>query len=323
MALLLIVTVVRAAETASTRPTDQSVTFTQSDPRSGVDAQRKAGKVTVDAGLRYDIKDEHFTLYVPATYDETKPFGLMVWISAGGRGTIPHELIETCDRHDLIAVAADNSGNDRPIPLRLALALDAAFNLQQQYKIDVSRIYASGVSGGGKMASILPILYADTFTGAIPIVGIVYYRPIALPNDPTRLWAPTFYPPSSAILDRAKAMSRLVLITGSGDMNRESIDTTYRNGFMLDRFQHVEYVEVPGMGHQLPPAERLEAAVQSLDKPLPSLMPKTLQMAQQALRTKHIDQARALFEAVTLHGDAKLAAQAATQLKTFPTTQPR
>ena len=164
------------------------------------------------------------------------------------------------------------------------------------------------------MASVLPVLYSDTFCGALPIVGVVYYRPIQVEDGSNEIWAPTYYPPAPPLLERAKFMNRFVLITGSTDMNHDSISRTFSRGFNVDHFRHVDYVEVPNMGHQLPPAEVLDSAITKLDAPLPELMGKTLQQAQQAQRTRQIEQARALYGAVMLHGDKKLASQAADSL---------
>ena len=51
-------------------------------------------------------------------------------------------------------------------------------------------------------------------------------------------------------------------------MNREPTKDIYDKGFIVDHFAHAEYVEVPGMGHNVPGVDVIERAIQSLDAPL-------------------------------------------------------
>jgi polyhydroxybutyrate depolymerase len=50
--------------------------------------------------------------------------------------------------------------------------------------VDAARVYATGLSGGGRMASLLACVAADRFAAVSPVVGLRAGNP--LPNDPSR-----------------------------------------------------------------------------------------------------------------------------------------
>ncbi len=246
------------------------VTFDQRSPLSEIEAQNGRYRVRIDPMQRYSLADASFELYVPGERQETgKPMGILVWISASDRGTLPRGWRELAGRHHLIAIGANGSGNDKGLAVRIGLALDAVHNLRRQYPVDETRIYASGVSGGGKIAGMLATIYPDVFTGAICIVGVTYFRDIPIAGKPGTLWQRSFERPGNVLLERARKNSRFVLITGTEDFNREPTHDTYEAGFEKDGFAHVDYVEVPGMGHTMPSdVSWIDRAIETLDTPL-------------------------------------------------------
>jgi Esterase PHB depolymerase len=178
------------------------------------------------------------------------------------------------DSHKLIWIGANHSGNDRALWCRAGLAIDAAYNVQQQYKIDPARVYVAGMSGGSKIASLVGVAYSDVFAGGIYCCGTSFYRDIEAPSpagerladNQRRVYPRAFYPPPLKLLTMAKQISRHVLLTGEHDMNRDSTQAIYEKGFKLDGFKYVTYLEVPAMGHQLPPAEWFQKAVEAVDQ---------------------------------------------------------
>ncbi|HVT88398.1 MAG TPA: PHB depolymerase family esterase [Tepidisphaeraceae bacterium] len=340
LAVILLVMPAIALGQATTQPRDSlrrgefHTTFTEQDPRSPIEAQNRRHHIRIQESQRYKLPEESFEAYVPRDYDSSNAYGILVWVNAGNRGQVPRGWDELLDKHKLIFISADNSGNERGVGVRFGLAMDAVFNLQKTYNIDPARVYAGGVSGGGKVASMLAVIYPETFSGAMPCVGVSYFRDIPLAGDPTHFWAHDFDQPPLAMLDRAKQLGRIVLITGGRDMNRDSIQGTYERGYLPDGFKNVEYIEVPDMGHTLPPIERIEGAINNLDEPLPGLAARMLEMGQQLQRSHKDAEAHQLYQAVKLHGDARLAARAEELLtaspivklpkptKTIPATRP-
>src|SRR5437763_378787 len=97
----------------------------------------------------YDPATETYETYVPADYAGAEPYGLFVWVSAGPRGDVKGDWKEILDKHKLIWIGANNSGNPRAMLVRVGLALDIAAAAKKQYKIDDRRVYVGGVSSGG------------------------------------------------------------------------------------------------------------------------------------------------------------------------------
>ena len=187
---------------------------------------------------------------------------MFVWVSPGDRPTVPEDWQQVLEQHRLLFVGAYNSGNPRHLLDRFRLALDATFNVQQAMKIDRRRIYVSGFSGGGRVASMLGVACPDIFAGAIPICGVDFYMPV--PAGPGQFF-PASYVPQPHQVHLAKTNSHFVLITGETDGNRLNTDCVYREGFRKNGFAHVNYMEVPGMGHAIPAGTWLDKALRSME----------------------------------------------------------
>lgn len=306
-----------AAMGQSTQPAartgDFAVTFTEQDPRSPIDAQHDRYHIAIADLQRYTLAEHSFQAYVPETYDGDTPYGIMVMVSAGNRGNMPRGWQGLMDKHNLIYVGANDSGNQRGVAVRFGLAMDAVHNLREQYNIDEARVYVTGNSGGGKIASMLGVLYPEIFQGSAPIVGVSYFVAIPLPDDPTRGWAASYNRPSLHTYNLAKSQTRFVLITGTNDMNRDSIKGTYERGFLKDGFQYVDYVEVQGMGHSMPPADVMDKAIETLDAPLAALARGYFDRAQLLDRQKKYDQAARAYQQAAIHGTGPLAGEAAAK----------
>lgn len=215
-------------------------------------------------GNDYRISKESYSVYVPADYAKDDSYGLLVWVSAGERGFIPEGWDSLMDKHKLIWVGANRSGNRHNVPgRRMALALDAVYNIKKMYNIDPNRIYVSGISGGGRVASILAMHYPDVFSGGIFVVGVECWEAIEVTGKPGQFYRP-MPRPQSKYLAMAKERGRYVLLTGDNDSNRVQTKDYYDNGYSK-QLRHVLYIQVPGMGHELPPDEWYEKAIIFLD----------------------------------------------------------
>jgi len=242
-----------------------------SDTNSILNRMRVRLKSGLDKGHGYDINQESFEVYVPDSYDSNTPFGLIVWIHAGPSGTIEYyNAKQLMAKHKLVWVGANNSGNDTSTyERRIPLALDAAYNMQKLYNIDPNRVYIAGISGGGRVASITAFHHSDVYAGGIFVIGANYWESMPVPGKNSS-WKVGGTRPQPENLLRAKKFGRYVLLTGDTDGNRLQMHTYYEKGFSrcLD---HVLYMQVPGMGHEVPPSEEFDKALTYLgyvDKPV-------------------------------------------------------
>jgi len=248
--------------------------FEEYSPLSGCRTLSERMRISISPGAyedhRYDIKQESFEVYAPDSYDPNTPFGLMVWISPSSSGAIDHYpgLKALMEKYKLVWVGANNSGNEHFYESRrVPLALDGSYNMQKLYTIDPDRVYVAGLSGGGRVASITAFHHSDVYAGGIFIIGANYWLQMAVPGKENTYWKPNFPRPRQENLVRAKKFGRYVLLTGDHDGNRVQMHTYYEEGYSkwLD---HVLYIQVPEMGHEMPPAEEVEKAIKFLDEPL-------------------------------------------------------
>ena len=70
------------------------------------------------------------------------------------------------------------------------------------------------------------------------------------------------------VADRQE-LNRFVLLTGEHDINRAQTRAIYEQDYLEDRFKHVHYLEVPGMGQAVPPVEWFDKGVGLLDGDTP------------------------------------------------------
>ena len=211
----------------------------------------------------YDIFKERFQLIIPESYSVRTNWGLFVWVSPGNSPKIPHDWEVALAGQKLLFIGAYNAGNERNAFDRFRLAVDASHNIRQRFHVDPKRVYISGFSGGGRVASMLAVTYADIFTGAIPICGVDFYTD--LPAGDGGTFGRSYIPdPSLAALARNRG--HFALITGESDPNRANTKAAYEHGFRKYGFSHVLYLEVPKMGHAIPSGDWLEKALAFLSE---------------------------------------------------------
>jgi hypothetical protein len=248
---------------------DVAITFTDKSPLSDpVKLTRRGGwsleAIKKQVDIDYDLSKETFAAYIPASYDGTKPYGLMIWINAGPKGDIPAAWKPVLDQHHLIWIGANNGGNPRAMLVRMGMALDAAENMKSRYQIDDERVYIAGTSGGGKVATILGVGWPEAFRGGFYMIGTCHYRDVPT-GEPGHLWPRGFNVPEPKLLTDSKQRNRHVFFTGEKDMNRKPTLGMYA-AYKGDRFQHLTLLDAPGMGHEMPSAEWFEKGVVALDE---------------------------------------------------------
>lgn len=121
--------------------------------------------------------DEEITwkMYVPESYDANKPAGLMVYISPSPKGWMPRKWRPVIDETNQIWTSANRSGNRTHTAKRMLYAVLAPQIVERDYRIDADRTYLSGFSGGGKVAGMVSIDFANLFRGAIYICGAEHW----------------------------------------------------------------------------------------------------------------------------------------------------
>jgi len=209
------------------------------------------------------LDDETMHVRLPGRYDPREPAGLLVWSSPSAHGSIPRVFGPVLDELNLVCIGSDNTGNDRDVPDKFQIAFDAVATARQRFHIDDRRIYITGMSGGGKVTSILAMCFPDVFAGAIPIVGFGCYSTL------DESWAEHrnayFAEPRGRLLNLART-HRMALMGGPPDFNYAEMSERAAR-LEADGFRNIRFFSYPDMAHVMPTAERFAEAMRWVDEP--------------------------------------------------------
>jgi dienelactone hydrolase len=196
-------------------------------------------------GQSVDLAAERFALYVPPLAP-AEGYALLSFVPPWDEAQLPPGWASVLDRYGVIFVSAARSGNDTdPIGRREPLALLAAWNVMQRYRVDARRVYVGGFSNGSRIALRLAIAYPDLFRGALLNAG----------SDP--IDAGHANPPPRELLERFQESTRVVYVTGENDTVRPmNLDTasleSMRDWCVFDTASRITH----GAAHELlSPAE--------------------------------------------------------------------
>jgi len=251
----------------------QRLTFTERHPLSTLDEvvrrldihfETMAASAMALANQEYDLANESFEVFVPSTYKPQVPHGLFVWL---GVTPVSPDWFDVLGRRKLISVTAIPVNGTLGFS-RARLPLDAVHNVKRLYRIDENRIYVSGFSAGAGMASHLVCGFPEIFRGGYFLMGggfCVVHKTASGSYEPTleRL-APDWKGP----LDKIKKDLRLVLMRAEGDtIYSPQEDRAQYTGLLLDGFERVQYIVLPGGGHRPPNAPWFERGLMALESP--------------------------------------------------------
>lgn len=222
-----------AGETSTT----VSVTVRELVDESSEFFREADGALQLDEPLSFDV-------YTPPGVggaDAPAP-GVLVYISPKPGAKLPETWLPFMNAANLIWVGANESGNDILVPRRVALALLGAEVAARESDIDRSRIYLTGFSGGGRVASMMMPFFLARFAGAIFICGA---NPVG--------------PVSDEIQSLARER-RFVFLSGTGDFNLFDTQMAIQN-FEMAGFENLRLDVIEDMEHELPPAEAMADAI--------------------------------------------------------------
>lgn len=218
--------------------------------------------VLVDDADR-DLSQETLHVRVPAGYHPRRPAGLLIWCSPTPDGRIPDVFAPALDELNIVCVGIDNAGNERDVPDKYQLVFDAVATGRRRFHVDDRRVYITGMSGGGKVSSVLAISYPDIFAAAIPIVGFATYSELDASWGDHSL--PYFAVPQAKRLNQARRM-RIALVGGPPDFNYREVVERQRY-LEADGFTNIRFFSYPDMGHVMPRPERFAEVLDWVDEP--------------------------------------------------------
>ena len=209
---------------------------------SGLFAEQRiaTGELVDPVPSAYDPKQTH-ALYVPSNYTPDKKWPILFCYEARGRGKIPVELFrEAAERYGWIIFSSNHSRSDDPNAPNLEVLNAMWSDSHKWFSLDERRIYATGFSGGARLAWGMGYIFPKSTAGVIGVgAGSHEARP------PSKETAFVWYG-----------------IAGNKDFN-------YIEMRKLD--QQLEALQIPGRteffdgGHEWPPAEYCTRAIEWME----------------------------------------------------------
>jgi hypothetical protein len=168
-------------------------TFTQRSPQSEFKSLVKRLKVLgpsekIDSLQDYDLIKQGWWVYVPENYDPAKPMGLIVLALYKHADSLPGQVLpQLADANMALIVPKEYQDAWWK---RAGIMLDAAYNMQKLYKIDLKRVYIFGsndwADADGKTYTVglrMALFYPEIFTGAFLANSLQSYRQVKGPGN--------------------------------------------------------------------------------------------------------------------------------------------
>ncbi len=188
---------------------------------------------------QYD-RSQSYALYLPSAYSPEKKWPIIYAFDPGARGEIPVKLFhEEAETYGYILAGSNNSQNG-PWENNVKAANAVWVDTHLRFRVDDERIYATGFSGGARMASGLSDLLKK------PVAGIIACG-AGLPKWLT--------------LDKI-ASSAFFGIAGLADMNYKELKQIDKG---LDALNTAHRIRIFDGIHDWPPSELCDEAVEWME----------------------------------------------------------
>jgi predicted esterase len=199
------------------------------------EAATLAGTLPVDRQVRFRVRECN-----------APPCGVLVFVSSMDKGELPPQWAAVLDEKHVTWIAADEFGNSRPTAERMLVAVMALKLAPKLHGVDARRIYISGMSGGGRVASKLIAHFPELFAGAVYMAGADYYMP------------------AEATLSGLLGTRGMVFVTGGRDFNHREMRSV-RDRYRAAGVARILWLDQPDAGHQPATAAQLAVALDFLD----------------------------------------------------------
>lgn len=172
-------------------PSTTVPTNTPAAAATGCGTAATAGQAAMTLG--YQGQARSYLVYVPASYSGHQPvpvvFDFHGYGSSAAQQIVYGDFRALADRDGFLIVAPDGQGSERHYNLtgEAGLQDDVAFvgalvdHVEATLCIDTKRVYATGMSDGGAMSSVLACRMADRFA-AFGAVAVELYEPGCAPG---------------------------------------------------------------------------------------------------------------------------------------------
>lgn len=127
---------------------------------------------------------QRFTIYVPSTYDRSRPAPILYVMDPRGRARVGAKLFQpAAERYGYIVVSSHNTASDVPAEGNLRAMQAMWDDSHEWFAIDPRRVYVAGFSGTARLASLMARHMPNSITGIIGSAAA--YHPDVRPSRET------------------------------------------------------------------------------------------------------------------------------------------
>lgn len=133
-------------------------------------AQVSAQELTVKKGTVVDslkVSDslsETFALYLPTNFKTDKTWPVLVVLDGEGRGRTAAQLYRpAAEEQGYIIISSNNISEENSLSENLEVTKRLIGSSEKLFPLDVKMISVAGSMGGGRVASVIPLMYKGTF----------------------------------------------------------------------------------------------------------------------------------------------------------------
>lgn len=160
---------------------------------------------------------ETFDVFVPDGLEDGSPYGVLVFVWPADGITPPTDWWSQFRQRRMIYIAARDTGNSENVfDRRVPLVLHGYELARSRFRVDPTRVYVGGFSGGSRVAQRVALAYPDVFKGVLLIGG----------SDP--IGTAGFTPPARSLMWHFQMSTRIVFSTGERDLPNRGKDARAR-----------------------------------------------------------------------------------------------
>lgn len=196
--------------------------------------------------IEYDISSRKACLYVPPSYTEKVPWGILIYLTDLEPTPVLYEKWKpVLEKNRLLFAAPHGASSSYDDLLRIALALDTLASIKNAYSIDENRVFIGGLRSGADVALLAALHFPKVFRGVYAAEGTVI-----LGRTWTGVKKGDYYPVEApyflkADFDRIKrAKQRFAFLVTSRKNPKDRVLQSYRFwetlGWTLRAFFHPE-----------------------------------------------------------------------------------
>src|SRR5262245_1552034 len=119
---------------------------------AAVSGAQAPGSVTDSVACKSQ-PDLTYALYLPPSYDPSKQWPILYCFDARAEGKVPLELFRAgAEKYGWIIASSNNSMSDDPTAPNIQVMTTMWDDTHERLSIDPKRVYATGFSGGARIA---------------------------------------------------------------------------------------------------------------------------------------------------------------------------